>query len=328
MRHLNHRIVKWPAKGSFRISRGSLSEFITVQVQITENGFSGVAECRPYSRYNETAESVIDQIKAVANEIESGADNIALLNLLPSGAARNALDCALWDLKAKTQNRRIWELLGLPNPRSRITAFTLSLDSPENMRTAAQKASNFSVLKIKIGRDGGLERCQAVLEARPDAKLIIDANEAWDLSEVAKLSQLKRALNIVLIEQPLPARQDKSGLYDQFQNLTICADESLHTSKNLKSIWEAGYRAVNVKLDKTGGLTEALETMKSAKNMGFKVMAGCMVGSSLAMAPMFVLESFADYIDLDGPLLLSKDSKHPIQYIDEFMQPPSSQLWG
>jgi len=328
LRQLTYKIVKWPAKGTFRISRSSLNEFITVQIKISQDGFAGVAECRPYSRYNETANSVIAEIEAVRKVVERGVVPKDLLSIMPAGAARNAVDCALWDLKAKSFGRRIWDVLDIPVPKPRATAFTLSIDTPENIRKAANDAKRFSVLKIKTDRENGIESCQAVLSARPDAKLIIDANEAWDIDQIRTLSELHNAQNIALVEQPMPAGKDKNGLFATIEKLTICADESLHSSADLERIWKAGYRAVNVKLDKTGGLTEALTTMRKAKSMGFKVMAGCMVGSSLAMAPMAVLESFADYIDLDGPLLLNNDVDMPIRYEGELLHPPRAQLWG
>lgn len=328
MRQLSFKIIEWPAKGEFRISRSALTVFTVVQVTITENGITGKAECRPYGRYDETASSVIAQIESARLAIEAGASYDDLYNLLASGAARNALDCALWDLKAKIAKKRVWDLLDIPAPRPRKTAFTLSLDTPAKMAVAAKIASGFTLLKIKIGAKNGLEASEAILKARPDARLIIDANEALDQTSLAAFARLPGADKIAMIEQPFPAADDRPGMFGNSIPLTICADESLHTSKDLSSIWAAGYRAVNVKLDKTGGLSEALKTMRDAKQMGFEIMAGCMVGSSLAMAPMAILESFADYIDLDGPLLLDADVDYPILYKGEIMEPPSAKLWG
>jgi len=328
LRQLTYQIVKWPAKGVFRISRSALSEFITVQVSISDKDQTGRAECRPYARYSETAETVIDQIEGVKSDICSGCNLEDLQSLLPSGAARNALDCALWDLKAKLANKPVWQMAGLSKPRPRETAYTLSMDTSVKMAEAAKAATEHNILKLKIGAADGLKAVQAVLKARPDARLIVDANEALTTPALAALSKLELSENIALIEQPFPAQSDRPRLFDPHQNPIICADESLHTSDNLQDIWDAGYRAINVKLDKTGGLTEAIKVMHQAQAMGFKIMAGCMVGSSLAMAPMMMLESFADYIDLDGPLLLSEDIESPLKYKGGKVFPPSKDLWG
>lgn len=328
MRQLSWEIVKWPAKGEFRISRSALTEFITVQVQIRQNGFVGRAECRPYARYCETAESVIKQIKAVKSEIENGISKDLLRGILKAGAARNALDCALWDLDAKLAGRPIWHLIDVPKPRARETAFTLSIDAPESMAKAAIQASDHHTLKMKIGDKGGLEAVEAVLNAREDIRLIIDANEALNALELEKLQKLDQVERIALIEQPFRAQHDRKGLFDPNALPIICADESLHTTEDLGKLWETGYRGVNVKLDKTGGLSEAFKLMIEAKEMGFQIMAGCMVGSSLAMAPMVILESFADYIDLDGPLLLDDDFSPPLKYKGGNVFPPSKELWG
>lgn len=328
MRKLSFETVNWPAKGEFRISRSALTEFVTVQVSITQDGHVGRAECRPYARYNETAETVSKIISEVRSSIETGCSRIALQTLLPAGAARNVLDCALWDLEAKRTGTPVWKRIGLPRPKPRETAFTLSLDRPENMAAAARQAQDYKVLKLKIGNRDGLDSISAILTARPDAKLIIDANEALSSEELAKITALSSTKNIAMIEQPFTANRDHPNMFAPDQSPIICADESLHSSIDLQAIWEAGYRAVNVKLDKTGGLTEAVKTMRLAKEMGFVIMAGCMVGSSLAMAPMMMLESLADYIDLDGPLLLNDDVDTPLKYKGGKVFPPSKDLWG
>ncbi len=327
MRRLIHEIVSWPAKGEFRISRSALTEFVVVQLFITQNGQTGRAECRPYARYAETAQSVIAQIERVKGDIEQGLSRIDIQTRMPPGAARNAIDCALWDLEAKTMDKPVWTLGGFPKPRSRETAFTLSIDSPKNMACAARSAKDHKFLKMKIGREGGLDAVQAVLAARSDASLIVDANEALKPEALGNMQGLKHVERISLIEQPFSSHLDFPGMFDSLSPV-ICADESLHTSDDLPRLWEAGYRAVNVKLDKTGGLTEALKLMRTAKSMGFQIMAGCMVGSSLAMAPMVLLESFADYIDLDGPLLLNDDFDPPLKYKGGKVFPPSKDLWG
>lgn len=325
MRQVNYKIVTWPARGSFKISRSSLTEFVTVQLFIQQDNHVGRAECRPYARYDETAESVIAQIRSIMPALETGINQTELQTLLPAGAARNVVDCALWDLQAKISGKRIWDILGISTPRARETAFTLSIDTPEAMADAAMKVPQHRFLKMKIGETGGFDACQAVSFARPDARLIVDANEAM---KPETLNAFKKIQNIALIEQPFKADQDRADLFKPNDSLLICADESLHTSEDLERLWKAGYRAVNVKLDKTGGLTEAIKLVLKAKAMGFKIMSGCMVGSSLAMAPMAVLESFADYIDLDGPLLLSDDFVPPLTYKGGKIFPPSKDLWG
>ena len=328
MYQLNVSAKTWPVAGSFYIAHGRVQEVHVVQVSITDGTHIGRGECRPYARYDETPPSVISQIETIRTEIESGLTTENLQPLLPAGAARNAVDCALWDLKAKQQSRPIWEILGIPKPTPRITAFTLSIDSPANMAKAALAAKQFPVLKLKIDGLKGLDACMTVLQARPDAQLIIDANESLIASELTVFRDKLAHAPILLIEQPL-----KAGSFDKIENTPdalpiLCADESLHTRTDLGALWAAGYRAVNVKLDKCGGLTEALAVMETAKEMGFLIMAGCMVGTSLAMAPMAILESYADFIDLDGPLLLAKDIKNGLKYDGPTLHPPKMSLWG
>ncbi len=322
----------WPVAGSFRISRSTLTHIATLHVEIEEDGAIGRGECRPYARYSETCESVHSQISAVLPALENNLARTELQTLLPAGAARNAVDCALWDLEAKLSGNSVSDLLGLPKPMPRITAYTLSVDTAERMALAARKAKDYPLLKIKIGSENGLDCAQAVLNARPDARLIIDANEALTTQQTAALLKTLKPSNIAMIEQPLPCSDDNSlatqNLEQSQHGHIICADESLHTSQDLDALWAAGYRAVNVKLDKCGGLTEGLALMQAAKAQGFKIMAGCMVGSSLAMAPMMMLEMFADVIDLDGPLLLSKDIENGLTYKGPKIYPPSNALWG
>ena len=333
MRHLNIIERSWPVAGTFRIARSALQTIPVIQVVISQNGISGRGECRPYSRYEETQTSVRSQIESVRGAIEDGESSKRLLELLPAGAARNALDCALWDLNAKMTGRSVIDALGLPAPRPRITAYTLSIDSPKAMVQAAKSAAQYPILKIKIGSQGGDEVALAILNARPDARLIIDANEALNPEALTQLLIKLKGHRIVMIEQPLhddifDALPKKSLLGPNAANIPICADESLHTVDDLDKLRQAGYRAVNVKLDKCGGLSAALELMQTAKAMGFKIMAGCMVGSSLAMAPMMMLESLADFIDLDGPLLLAKDIENGLQYNGTTIHPPKAELWG
>lgn len=324
------KIIKktWPVAGEFRISRSALTEIAVIQVEITDGNHMGRSECRPYARYNETQNSVEAVIETIRSEIEQGISIDALQKVLPAGAARNAVDCALWDLKAKQTKTPVWEILGLPAPSPRPTAFTISLNTPEKMAADAKAAVAYPVLKIKIGESGGIDAAHAILKARPDAKLIIDANEAVAPEEIEHFLEALNDPRIVLIEQPVHANLIANHSLPDHVNIPICADESLHIFEDLAMLHRVGFRAVNVKLDKTGGLTEAVKLMNAAKEMDFIIMAGCMVGSSLAMAPMTILESYADFIDLDGPLLLSDDVENGLKYKGAIMHPATPKLWG
>ncbi|PHS39283.1 MAG: dipeptide epimerase [Robiginitomaculum sp.] len=326
--HLELNTQTWPTAGSFRIAHGSVKEIHVIRVSIGDEKFSGHGECRPYARYAETPQTVTAQILTIADEIKSGISTAALQTRLPAGAARNAVDCALWDLKAKQAGKPVWTLLNTPKPRSRTTAFTLSIDRPEKMAAAAKAAKQYPILKLKIDGPQGLEACLAVLKARPDAQLIIDANEALSPKDLPNFRHALAHAPVLMIEQPLRANEFSPVSYSPDDLPILCADESLHTRADLQKLWTAGYRAVNVKLDKCGGLSEALLLMREAKSMGFLIMAGCMVGTSLAMAPMMVLESFADFIDLDGPLLLAKKCENGIKYEGAIINPPPPELWG
>ncbi|HHL43460.1 MAG TPA: dipeptide epimerase [Hellea balneolensis] len=328
MRHISIQICKYPIRGTFRIAHGTVSEVEVVQVDITEHGMTGRGECRPYPRYGESTKSVTREIKKIRNELEAGMTIQALQSALPAGAARNAVDCALWDLAAKSQDKPVWELAKIAAPRPRTTAYTLSIDTPQNMRAAALEAKTYPVLKLKIGGPDGLEGITAILSARPDVQLIVDANESLMPEDLAEFRRVLANAPVLMIEQPLPS--DIDGQIDNTPNARprYCADESLHTRDDLSRLWEAGYRAINVKLDKCGGFTEALALMNMARDMGFMIMAGCMVGSSLAMAPMAMLESFADVIDLDGPLLLAQDVENGLRFDGAVMHPPPAKLWG
>ena len=328
MRELILKKEVWPVAGSFVIARSALKEVSVVTVEVREDGKRGRGECRPYARYNETPDSVIAQIEAVKSDIEQGISIDELQNLMPPGAARNAVDCALWDLKAKLLDKSVSELLDLPSPQARLTAYTLSIDTPAKMRAAALKAKTYPLLKIKIGDMTGLEACLAIMEARPDAQLIIDANEALDIKDVKEFRERLEALPVIMIEQPVADNVFASIPNSPASLPVFCADESLHTIEDLSKLWAAGYRAINVKLDKCGGLTAGLKLMRAAKSQGFIIMAGCMVGTSLAMAPMMILESLADYIDLDGPLLLAKDRRGGLTFSEAKIMPPSRHFWG
>jgi L-alanine-DL-glutamate epimerase-like enolase superfamily enzyme len=322
------KIRKWPIAGSFRIAHGTLTEIEVVEVRVSKNEFFGRGECRPYARYDETPESVIDEINSVTSQLSKNPDLELLQTLLPAGAARNALDCALWDLKAKSKNKRIWELLKIPAPMPRMTAFTLSIDTPEKMARAANASSQYPILKLKIDGLRGLEACLAVMRARPDAQLIIDANESLSPTDLKQFRNALSGYPVLMIEQPLKASEFEQIDNSPHQLPILCADESLHTTADLQKLWDAGYRAVNVKLDKCGGVSEALTLITTAKQMGFVVMAGCMVGTSLAMAPIMALSSYADVLDLDGPLLLKKDIGYGLKYDGPIIYPHTKKLWG
>lgn len=326
MNTIKSEVISWPIAGSFRISRSVVTQVDVVVVTLSNGLHIGRGECRPYPRYNETPESVCAQIDGLRENIESLSHD-TLGARLPSGAARNAVDCALWDLKAQIEGKALHELMGLPPARPRPTAFTLSLDTAENMAKAAHNAAQYQVLKIKVGHESGLACALAVLEARPDVQLIIDANEALSPAELIKFQNKLANQSVALIEQPLPAGTPlPSGTADR--RPIICADEALHTKEDLKQLWSEGYRAVNIKLDKAGGLSEALELAKAAKEMGFHIMLGCMVSSSLSMAPAILLESYADTIDLDGALLLSRDHEDGMIYENGKVIPAPKTLWG
>ena len=270
-------------------------------------------------------ESVTAQLEGLRGAVEEGMDCGALQAALPAGPARNALDCALWDLEAKRHGTSVATLAGLPPAVPRQTAFTLSLDTPERLAEAARAAKAHALLKVKLGSDAVLDSVAAICAARPDATLVVDANEAFAPADYPALHRALGRFPISLVEQPVPAGQDRS-LPDT--GPVICADESLHTAADLPRLQAAGYRAVNVKLDKCGGFTAALELMRAARAADLQVMAGCMVGSSLAMAPMMVLESLADVVDLDGPLLLAEDEMPGLVYEGDRVHPPVPELWG
>ena len=319
-------IVSWPLKEPFRISRSVISDVIVVVVTVTKGPYSGRGECRPYPRYNETPESVCAQIESLKSELAT----LSLETLggrLENGAARNAANCALWDLQAQITGKSVSQLLALPPPKARETAFTLSLDKPENMAKAAKAAAQYKHLKIKIGGLDGLDCALAVLTARPDAKLIIDANEALAPAQLAEFQLALAEHSVALIEQPIAAGTPFPEGAENSLPL-ICADESLHTKDDLQRLWNEGYRAVNIKLDKAGGLSEALELAACAKAMGFTIMLGCMVSSSLSIAPALLLESYADVIDLDGAALLSRDHLGGMIYENGMVAPAPESFWG
>ena len=321
---LEIQLQRYATRTPFRISRTSVTAVDVIQVTLGDENHLGRGECRPYARYHQTVESVTAALESVRDVINQGQIETALTRLKPKPAARNALESAWLDYQAKSSSQGAAKILGVQVPSPRQTAFTLSWGTVENMVAAANAARDFPWLKIKIG-EGGLDQVLAVAEARPDAQLIIDANEALDPATLASFLQALSGLNIALIEQPLPEGHTEPL---PETDLIICADEGLHRLEDLDQLWGLGYRAVNVKLDKCGGPIAARDLCQRAKDMGFTVMAGCMVGSSLAMAPMMTLESLCDIIDLDGALLLAEDIDNGLRYDGALIYPPQSKLWG
>lgn len=322
--HVSHE--SWPLQGTFTISRGSKTQADVVVVALSAGGATGYGECVPYARYGESIGSVMAQIRSLEDDLRNGLDRIALQRRLPSGAARNAVDCAFWDLECKQSRQRVWQRLPLSAPNALETAYTLSLDTPDNMRIAAQKQSARPLLKLKLADKDDLARVAAVREGAPAARLIVDANEGWNAALYLKLVPELAALGVTMIEQPLPAGQD-SELEVLPHPIPICADESCHDCDSLSGI--AGYyEMINIKLDKTGGLTEAMRLRAEAQKAGLQIMVGCMVGTSLSMAPATFVAQGAEVVDLDGPLLLQRDRENGLHYDGSIIAPPTAALWG
>ncbi len=317
---------RFPIAGTFTISRGSKTEAEVICCTLRQDGFAGRGECVPYRRYGETIDSVLAAIEAARARVEAGIDRAGLLAAMPAGAARNALDCALWDLEAKITGRSAAATGGIATPKPVVTAYTLSLDTPENMAAQARLNASRPLLKVKIGGDGDRERIRAVVEAAPASRIILDANEGWTEADVADNLAFAAGLGIALVEQPLPAGRD-AALAGLARPLPVCADESVHTAEDLPALL-GRYDAVNIKLDKAGGLTAALALRDRARALGFQVMVGCMVGTSLGMAPAMLLAQDADFVDLDGPLLLARDREPGLVYSGSLVSPPRRDLWG
>jgi L-Ala-D/L-Glu epimerase / N-acetyl-D-glutamate racemase len=323
---LDARIERWPIAGSFIISRGAKTEAVTVVAEVSRGDRTGRGECVPYPRYGETPEETLAALKSMQEPVARGLDRQALQAAMPAGAARNALDCALLDLDAKIAGQRVWNLLGRPAPRACTTAYTISLGTPAAMAAATARAAQRPLLKIKLGGDGDGARIAAVRTAAPESELIVDANEAWTSDNLAqRLAECAEA-GVTLVEQPLPAGQDEA-LARIRRPLSVCADESVHDRSSLAGLRER-YDAVNIKLDKTGGLTEALAMADAAQALGFEIMIGCMVATSLAMAPAMLLAQQARFVDLDGPLLLARDREGGLRYDGSLVYPPEAALWG
>jgi len=322
------RVVRqsWPLAQKFAISRGSRTTAEVVVAEIFDGDSRGRGECVPYPRYGESVEGVVRALEAMAGAVFSGLDREALQNAMPPGAPRNALDAAFWDLDAKRADRPVAELAGLGRLHPVVTAYTLSLDTPERMGEAAAQHRARPLLKLKLTGDGDVERVQAVRRAAPAARLIVDANEGWTARHFAELAPALAELGVELIEQPLPADADEA-LAHLPHPIPVCADEACHTSADLDRL-EGRYDAVNIKLDKSGGLTEALALAAAAASRGFAIMVGCMIGTSLSMAPAMLVAQQADIVDLDAPLLLAGDRAHGLRYDGSTVYPPEPALWG
>ena len=326
MRALSTSIDRFPLARAFVISRGSRTEAVVVAVEIRQGEHRGRGECTPYARYGESPESVVAQIESVRDTIEAGADRAALQSLLPAGAARNALDCALWDLDAKRLDMRAFAMAGLHALRPAVTCYTISVGDPETMARHAREAARRPILKVKLAGEGDEARIAAVRAAAPDATLIVDANEAWAEADLESHFAACAAADVALVEQPLPA--DADGALGRIRRpIPVCADESAHDRAGLAALVDR-YDAINVKLDKTGGLTEALALCAEAERLGLALFVGCMVGSSLSMAPAMLLTGRARFVDLDGPLLLARDRPEGLRYDGSIVFPPSPELWG
>jgi len=319
-------VERWPIAGSFAISRGAKTEAVVVVAELSEGQARGRGECVPYARYGESVDSVSAAIEAMRPALAAGLTREGLQSAMPAGAARNALDCAFWDLAAKRSGRRVHELARLPAPQPLTTAFTISLGAPAEMAAAAAKANHRALLKVKLGGDDDGARIAAVRAAAPKATLIVDANEGWNDGNLAVHLAACAAAGVVLVEQPLPEGRDRA-LAVLKRPIPVCADESVHDRGSLVGL--AGkYDAVNIKLDKAGGLTEALALVQAAAQAGFTIMAGCMVATSLAMAPAMLVAQAARFVDLDGPLLLAKDRPDGLRYVDSLVYPATPALWG
>ncbi|WP_176084924.1 N-acetyl-D-Glu racemase DgcA [Martelella sp. HB161492] len=323
---LHAREDVFPVAGSFTIARGSRTEIRVVTVTLDDGTHRGHGESVPYARYNETVDGVIADIMALEGAIAAGMDRIALQTRLPGGAARNALDCAFWDLEAKRTGKPVWQLAGLDAPAPLMTAYTISLGTPEKMRSQAAENAHRPLLKVKLGADGDLERIEAVRAGAPNADIIVDANEGWSVEAYRALAPTLVRLGVKLVEQPLPAGKDEA-LKDIARPLPVCADESCHDRKSLADLI-GKYDAINIKIDKTGGLTEALALKAEAEKAGFQIMTGCMLGTSLAMAPAMLVGQNTAFVDLDGPLLIAADREHPIRFEGSKMYLPEPALWG
>jgi L-alanine-DL-glutamate epimerase-like enolase superfamily enzyme len=313
--------------GAFRISRGTRKVSDVLMVEVNDGNYVGRGECFPYARYGEDTESVQKQLNSVRSEIEDGLDRQALLNVLAPGAARNAVDCALWDLEAKRAGTRVWDLAGLPAPEPVTTVYTLGVDEPAIMGERARENSDRPRLKLKMTGDGAdLERVRNIHKNAPNARLVVDANEGWSIEQYLEYAPQFKDLGVEMIEQPLPSTYDEQ-LRGVERPIPVCADESCHDSATLPAL-VGKYDMINIKLDKTGGLTEALNLRDAALKQGLSIMVGCMIGTSLAMAPGILVAQDAAMVDLDGPLLLAEDRAPGLSFTGSIIHPPEPRLWG
>ena len=323
---LTVRAERWPIAGAFTIARGAKTAAEVVVAELADGAAVGRGECVPYARYGETIAGVMAAIEAMCTAVAAGLDRQALQRAMPAGAARNALDCAFWDLEAKRAGRPAHALAGLPPPSPLTTAYTISLGAPDVMAEAARKAAARKLLKVKLGGEGDGARIRAVRAAAPQAELIVDANESWRAGTLAANLADCAAAGVTLVEQPLPAGDD-AALAAIARPIAVCADESVHDRASLAGL-VGKYDAVNLKLDKTGGLTEALAMAREAERLGFSLMVGCMVATSLSIAPAVLVAQRARVVDLDGPLLLARDRAHGLRYRESLVDPPAAVLWG
>jgi L-Ala-D/L-Glu epimerase len=326
MTELSVRSERWPIAGAFTISRGSKTEAEVVVAELSDGTLRGCGECVPYPRYNETVAAVIAALEGLAGEVARGLDRETLQHVLPAGAARNALDCAFIDLEAKRAGRPAYDWLGLAPPQPRVTAYTISLGTPQTMAAAAAAAAARPLLKVKLGGEGDRDRIAAVRKAAPGAELIVDANEGWNAANLAANLAACADAGVTLVEQPLPAADD-AALAMIARPIPVCADESVHDRASLANL-VGKYDAVNIKLDKAGGLTEALALAAAAEAKGFMLMVGCMISTSLSIAPALLLAQRARVVDLDGPLLLARDRPNGLTYAGSTVHPATRELWG
>jgi L-alanine-DL-glutamate epimerase-like enolase superfamily enzyme len=323
---LTVRPEDFPLRGTFRISRGARTTAEVVLAEIRDGDLVARGECTPYKRYGETREGVVAAIEAMAGAVADGITREELQSAMPAGAARNAIDCALWDLEAKRTGRRAWQIAGLAEPRPVTTVFTISLDETERMAAQARENAHRPLLKLKLTGDGDLERVRAVRENAPGSRIVVDANEGWTAGHLERYAQAFADLRVEMIEQPLHA--DDDGALAGFRSpLPIGADEACHTTETLERL-KGKYRVVNIKLDKTGGLTEALRLKAAAEAMGFRIMVGCMMATSLSMAPGVLVAQGVDLVDLDGPLWMARDREPGLRYEGSLVHPPEPALWG
>ena len=323
----NIHIEAWPLAGAFRISRGTRKVSDVLMVEVNDGNYVGRGECFPYARYGEDIDSVQKQLNSVRSEIEHGLDRQALLNVLAPGAARNAVDCALWDLEAKRAGVRVWDLADLPAPEPVTTVYTLGVDEPAIMGERARENSDRPRLKLKMTGDGAdLERVRNIHKNAPNARLVVDANEGWSIEQYLEYAPQFKELGVEMIEQPLPSTDDEQ-LSGVDRPIPVCADESCHDRATLPAL-VGKYDMINIKLDKTGGLTEALNLRDAALKQGLSIMVGCMIGTSLAMAPGILVAQAATIVDLDGPLLLAEDRNPGLSFTGSIIHPPEPRLWG